>query len=155
MPEQNARRHQKADSDGDETGQNRRHRAQSAQFMLGRGDIPVGGLMILAAAPADPLERDHQQHEAEHNERNLCCPAGIAHAKPNVEDRAGECIDREEVDGAEIGQRLHQSQCDPHDDRRARQRQRNVEEGLPGISAEGAAHLEQDRRLFLERCARQ
>src|SRR3546814_20128168 len=48
------------------------------------------------------LGPDQQDHEAEHDQRDLRRPAGIAHPQPDVEHAGGQRSHRKEVDGAEV-----------------------------------------------------
>ncbi len=106
--------------------------------------------MEALAGPRPPLGPDQQDHEAEHDQRDLGGAAGVAHAQPDVEHAGGQGPHGEEVDGAEIVQAFHERQGDADRDRRPGERQRDVAQRPPGAAAERAADLEHADRLLEE-----
>ena len=89
------------------------------------------------------LQRDQQHHSQQHQAGEFGRGGQTAIAKPGVVDRRGQGVDGKEVDGGEIGQRLHRHQRHRHHDGGARQRQTETAKALPRGTAEQAAGVDQ------------
>ena len=90
---------------------------------------------------------------ATRTDASCAAPAGAVHVEPDVEDARSQGRYREEIDGPELVQRLHERERHADRDRRACERHRDREEACDRAAPEGTARLEQPEALLEERGA--
>jgi hypothetical protein len=122
---------------------------------LARSATPAAAVVVAGAAPADALQQDQQGDKAEQSSGKLRRGNSVAQRKPRAVDAGGKRLHREVGHGAVIGQRLHQGQRHSRRDGRARQRNRDAPEALPGTEAERARRLDHAAGAFEEGGAHQ
>ena len=75
--------------------------------------------MVARAAAQQALERDEREREPDEHGRELERGRAVERAVPDAVDRVGHRAVAEEVDGAEVGQRLHHRERRAGGERRA------------------------------------
>ena len=109
---------------------------------------------VVAGPPAQqPLERDQRERQRQQDRGELQRRRLVEGAVPDAVDRVGHRAVVEEVDGAEVRQRLHHRERRAGGQRRARQRQRHARDRPPVAEAERARRLHRVARLLQERAA--
>ena len=130
-------------------------RAAAAAQVEGRPQARLGGVLV-AREPARPaLRGKHQQHQQHQRSGQLRRRDRLAEREPGPVDAGREGVDAEVLDGAEIGQRLHQRERHTAGDRGPGERHGDFEEAAPRPAAERAADVEHAGALLEERRARQ
>ena len=101
-------------------------------------------------APRPALDREQGQGEDDEGERKLRSAGRAVHVEPHVEDPGRERWNREEIDGAELVEGLHEGEGGSDRDAGPRHRQGDREEAPHRPAAEGTARLEQAEALLDE-----
>ena len=104
--------------------------------------------MISPPAASTTFQHQQSQDTGQHHNCDLRRTACIVRIQPNRKDAARQCLDREIINGAKIGHRLHADDRSSGYHAWARQGQSNPPENPPGPAAERAPDLERTDRLL-------
>ena len=119
----------------------------AAKRLLGQVAVVSGGVMEAAARPKRALDGSSAKTKSEHDAGDLRRAGEAVAVEPGVVDGDGERAHAEELDRADVVQRLHQRERHACGKRGPRQRQRHLPERRRRAPAERAAHLEHADRL--------
>ncbi len=121
-----------------------------------RHEVAAGRhLRVPGATARQPLEHQERERHGHEQRGELHGRVAVERLEPDAVDRVGEGADAEQVDGAEVGERLHQRERHAAEDRRPRQRDPDPQDRPRARHAEPARRLDQRARLAQERGARQ
>ena len=127
--EHTGRKHE-AEQHRQRAGECRKRAARAAERLFRQVAIFAGGVVEAALGPQRALEQQQRKHEQQHDAGDLRRAGEVVAVEPSVVDGDRQGSHAEKFDRADIVQRLHQRERDACGERRARQRQGDLPEGL-------------------------
>ena len=136
--------------------QDHRGRGREPAQAHGPHDVAARRELGVARAPArEALEHEQRERDRHEQHGELHRRVAVERVEPDAVDRVRERPHPEQVDRAEVGERLHQRERDAAEDRRPRERQAHAQDRPAAREPEPARGLEQRARLAEERRPRQ